>query len=163
MRVLNINDYIDRFNKFFELCSVLLLFLVITAVSTQVFFRYILKNPLIWIEEITRILFIWMIFIGSAVAHKKVLHPRVDFFIQRIFPKKITIFFKMFTEMYILTFLIIMFTFGMKLAMNLKFISMSTTGLSLLYLYISIPIAAFIMLINQIYFILNRIFFKEFS
>ena len=69
----------------------------------------------------------------------------------------------MFTEMYILTFLIIMFTFGMKLAMNLKFISMSTTGLSLLYLYISIPIAAFIMLINQIYFILNRIFFKGFS
>ena len=44
MRVLNINDYIDRFNKFFELCSVLLLFLVITAVSTQVFFRYILKK-----------------------------------------------------------------------------------------------------------------------
>jgi TRAP-type C4-dicarboxylate transport system permease small subunit len=33
----------------------------------QIFFRYVLNNSLTWTEEITRFLFIWLVFLGTAI------------------------------------------------------------------------------------------------
>lgn len=47
----------------------------------QVFFRYILNDALSWSAELTKIGFIWMTFIGSAVAINRRRHLRIDSFI----------------------------------------------------------------------------------
>jgi len=44
----------------------------------QVFYRYVLNNALSWSAELTRIGFIWMTFIGSAVAINRRRHLRID-------------------------------------------------------------------------------------
>jgi len=43
------------------------------VVFLGVFFRYVLNNPLVWSEEIARLLLVWLTFIGGAVAfyHKQ--------------------------------------------------------------------------------------------
>ena len=156
-----IDSFINKLNKCYEFYSVLLLFAVIIAVSIQVFFRYVVKSPLVWIEEVSRVLFIWMIFIGCGVAHRRVLHPGVDFFVENTVLKNYRHIINFFVKMYVLVFLVFLFYFGMKLSMNLKLISMPTTGISQFYLYLSIPLASAIMIINQIYFIVAEYFYKE--
>ncbi len=154
MQVFKFQRVLNYINKVFEFYSVLLLVLVIASISTQVIFRYVLRNPLIWIEEVTRIFFIWMIFMGSIVAHSKLAHPRVEFFTERYFPNFTKIFIKILLNVSILGFLVLMMVYGFNLATRLRTVSMSTTGISQLYVYIAIPIAAVVMMINQINFII---------
>lgn len=44
----------------------------------QVITRYVFELPNVWIEETTRYLMVWMIFIGMAVAVRKKAHLDVD-------------------------------------------------------------------------------------
>jgi len=48
------------------------------ATFVQVFFRFVLRSPLAWTDETARYAFIWMVFLGAAVAVKKKTHIRVD-------------------------------------------------------------------------------------
>jgi TRAP-type C4-dicarboxylate transport system permease small subunit len=58
--------------------------LMIVAVSLQVFFRYVLNDPLAGSEEIGRLAFVWVTFIGAAVATRDRLHVRIDYFANRL-------------------------------------------------------------------------------
>jgi len=57
--------------------SAMLLFIVIVTLI-QVFFRYVLNNALIWSAELTKLVFIWMTYLGSAVAINRSRHMRVE-------------------------------------------------------------------------------------
>jgi len=47
----------------------------------QVIFRYVLKHPLPWSEELARFLFVWVVFLGSAVAVKEKAHVGLEYFV----------------------------------------------------------------------------------
>ena len=50
----------------------------ITASLLQVLFRFVLEIPASWTEESARYAFIWMTFVGAAVASKRSSHVRMD-------------------------------------------------------------------------------------
>jgi TRAP-type C4-dicarboxylate transport system permease small subunit len=60
---------------------------MIVAVSLQVFFRYVLNDPLAGSEEIGRLAFVWVTFVGAAVAARDRLHVRIDYFANRLGPR----------------------------------------------------------------------------
>jgi TRAP-type C4-dicarboxylate transport system permease small subunit len=45
-----------------------------TLTLTQVFLRYIFRSPLVWVEEATVFLMIWMTFVGAGVAVRRGSH-----------------------------------------------------------------------------------------
>lgn len=45
---------------------------------TQVVLRYIFNNPQSWAEEVGRYLFVWITFLGAAVAFSRDTHIKVD-------------------------------------------------------------------------------------
>lgn len=47
-------------------------------IFAQVIYRYVLKSPLAWSEEIARYLFVWVSFIGSFVAARRKQHIGVE-------------------------------------------------------------------------------------
>ncbi len=147
-----IRKYLNIFNKFFEVSSIVIFSIMLISVVMQVLFRYVLKTPLIWIEEITRFLLIWAVFIGSVVAQKKVVHPRVDFVID-LLPKRLAKKVNIFLDLIVLLFCISMLYYGFQLALVLKNLYTPTLGISLFYLYISIPVTATAMAVNQMGFI----------
>ena len=57
-----------------------LLVAMVGVVSVQIVYRYVLGNPLIWTEEIARLLFVWVVFLGSAYAATSSSHLRLDLF-----------------------------------------------------------------------------------
>jgi TRAP-type C4-dicarboxylate transport system permease small subunit len=49
----------------------------VVLMSLQIFFRLVFNAPLTWTEEVDRYLFVWLVYLGSAVAVAKKAHIRV--------------------------------------------------------------------------------------
>ena len=50
--------------KFLEVILTVIMFLLVIIVTAQVFFRFVLANPIGWSEQICRFLFMWSILLG---------------------------------------------------------------------------------------------------
>jgi TRAP-type C4-dicarboxylate transport system permease small subunit len=64
-------------NTLLHIISVMFLFIVILTL-VQVFCRYVLNDALSWSAELTKIVFVWMTFLGSAAAVQRKRHMRID-------------------------------------------------------------------------------------
>jgi TRAP-type C4-dicarboxylate transport system permease small subunit len=88
-------NLVDTYLEFMEFVDQLVrkFLIAVTAAMTltiivQVLFRYILKDPLIWTEELARYLMIWMAFVGASCVIKKWQNIYVDFFIDKLAPRR---------------------------------------------------------------------------
>lgn len=68
-------------------CALLLVIMTI-LMFTEIVARYIFGSSFIWIEELTRYLFIWLTFISAAYVTATKSHIKVDVALA-IFPKKV--------------------------------------------------------------------------
>ena len=73
--------------KFFVWIVYVIYTVIIITTFISVFFRYILNDSLVWAEELGRYLFIWLTFIGSAIALKDGLHIGLDLLSNSLPPK----------------------------------------------------------------------------
>ena len=62
----------------FRIAVALALITVVLLTLAQIFFRFVLNAPLIWSEELSRLLVVWMTFIGAAVVCWDGRHLNVD-------------------------------------------------------------------------------------
>jgi len=68
---------IRRLTQFVEWLLVALSVLIFAVVFLQVLFRYLLRQPLFWSEELPRYLLIWMCFLAAALAQKHDAHINI--------------------------------------------------------------------------------------
>ncbi|MDN3523156.1 TRAP transporter small permease [Halomonas ramblicola] len=69
-----------------RLIGVILLALIV-SVSANVVGRSLLNHSLPWADELARMLFIWMIFIGAAAAFLRYEHIAVDILVRKLPPR----------------------------------------------------------------------------
>ncbi|MGQ4877273.1 TRAP transporter small permease [Billgrantia sp. LNSP4103-1] len=60
---------------------------LIVSVSANVIGRSLLNRSLPWADELARMLFIWLIFVGAAAAFARYEHIAVDFLVRRLKPR----------------------------------------------------------------------------
>jgi TRAP-type transport system small permease protein len=60
---------------------------LVADVSVGVFSRYVLQNTFRWYDEIARLCFVWMIFLGAAVAVRRRAHFRLHLLVDRLGPR----------------------------------------------------------------------------
>jgi TRAP-type C4-dicarboxylate transport system permease small subunit len=65
------------------ICVVLMAGIVI-SMSIQILTRYLLGQPLVWVEEAAGYAFIWLVFLGAAAGFKELRHIRIDTFVARL-------------------------------------------------------------------------------
>ncbi|MDI3533399.1 MAG: TRAP-type transport system small permease protein [Synergistaceae bacterium] len=83
------NVVVDKLNRMIILIIVPLFTIMSAVTLIQVLFRYVFKLPLSWTEELARFLFVWVVFLGSAVSVKELAHVGVGYFLDRLsFGKK---------------------------------------------------------------------------
>ena len=58
-------------DRVLALLAISLFLAVFAVVLAQVFFRYVLNEPLIWSEELARYLFVWLCFLGWVIASRR--------------------------------------------------------------------------------------------
>lgn len=80
--LLTVKKVASIFNSIASILGIILMVLMIFTLSAGIISRYIFNNPLFWTGEASRIILIWTIFIGAALAFRKnspITHIRVDF------------------------------------------------------------------------------------
>jgi TRAP-type transport system small permease protein len=64
--------------------GVSLLFGIVLAITTQVFTRYALNRPIIWVEEFSVYAFIWGTFLGASLGLKHGRHVKIETYVARL-------------------------------------------------------------------------------
>ena len=73
--------------KLEKLLGILLILNIVLNIGVQVFSRYVLNYPLIWVEELATYSFIWATFIGASLGLKQARHVKIETFVSRLKPR----------------------------------------------------------------------------
>jgi TRAP-type C4-dicarboxylate transport system permease small subunit len=67
--------------------GVSLMAIMVGAITTQVFTRYLFNRPIIWVEEIATYSFIWGVFVGASLGLKYGRHVKIETFVEHLNPR----------------------------------------------------------------------------
>ncbi len=114
-------------------------------VTVQIIWRYILRLPLPWVDELARYLFIWLSFFGAALAVKKGAHMGVNLLL-KMAPPNIRFILQMiiFGLMFALCFIILIW--GSRLVIHSMPRFAPTLQIPMGYVYLALPVSAFFMI-----------------
>lgn len=127
---------------------------MVASTFLQVVFRYFLDHPLSWSEELSRFCFIWIVYLGTALAAKSGSHIGVDYLYKRLKTAvQLPIF--VFTNLLILCFVGVVFfesipVIGIDMSqhspaigipMGLVYLAIPT-GFGLIFFYVSVQVAS---------------------
>lgn len=132
--------------NFLELVTIIFLWSILFFITIQVFFRYVLRQPLMWPEEFSRYILIWLVFIGAVILSKNDKHVKVEFF-QNLFPVVIQIKIRLLLNLLTILFLAILL-WGSGLPLK-EFIVLKSPAmqLPLIFVFIAVPLSALLMFV----------------
>jgi TRAP-type C4-dicarboxylate transport system permease small subunit len=90
---------------------------IVVITLAAVWWRYVIDNPLSWTEQVSRILFVWMTFLGAAVLYRQKLHITIDMIVLMLPPPLRSVLYWL-VEFGLLAFVIVFFIFGLKLSLD---------------------------------------------
>lgn len=102
-----------KFNRFIDSLAACILLLLAGTVAIQIFFRYILNQPLFWPYEAALFFFVWLIWIGGATGMRDERQIRVDFF-EQFFPEKLKKGVTLFNSVISILFMVLVVYYGVK-------------------------------------------------
>jgi TRAP-type C4-dicarboxylate transport system permease small subunit len=166
------NDEMKKFCDFYlKLMDILdaivrKIVIIITGLMTimvilQVTCRYVLKNPLVWTEEVARYLMVWMAFVGTSCIIKKWDNIYVDFFINLLKkkPRRIII---MFQKFVVLGLLIYSFYLCVTIFPKVGFYQrLTTVNISMFWAESSMIVGFFLAVLQNIGVILKDLFKQD--
>ena len=94
---------VKKLNAICATLSGLILLFVTFSIFVDVFLRYFLKKPSIWVTEVSSYLFLYVIFLGTAYTLQKGVHIRVTFIID-LFGGKLKGFLQLIASLFAATF-----------------------------------------------------------
>jgi len=125
--------------------AAVLLFVIAVLITAQVLVRYAFGGSLVWSEELTRLLFIWMVMVAAVTAPQM----QVDFLVD-LFPPRLRALQRILVEFVVmgLTIILIQGAWGM---MDLRqFDTYIALGISVSWVYLSLCLAGFAWLLRSL-------------
>jgi TRAP-type C4-dicarboxylate transport system permease small subunit len=105
----------------------------------QIVSRYLLKNPLLFTEEVSRFAYVWVAFVGSSLAFKNREHIQIDFFINLLAPgvKRVVV---ILTDLTVLTLLGYLFIWGVRYLEFTKMMLTPALEIPLIVVNLALPV-----------------------
>ncbi len=131
--------------RFPDALAAVLLLVVTVLITAQVLVRYAFGGSLVWSEELTRLLFVWMVMVAAVTAPRM----QVDFLVD-LLPRRLRALQRILIEFVVmgLTFILIHGAWGM---MDLRqFDSYIALGISVSWVYLSLFLAGFAWLLRSL-------------
>lgn len=139
--VRNLSSFCEAVAK--QVCAALMMVLV-AVVSTGVVFRYCLLSPLPWVDQLSRFLLVWIVFIAAGVALRAGEHVGVEALV-RLLPRKACLCVSFFNRVVIFLFLVRLGVDGASLARLSTNQIMPTLGISMFWTYLAVPVGSALM------------------
>ncbi|MCG8565952.1 MAG: TRAP transporter small permease [Desulfobacterales bacterium] len=122
---------------------------MLIVVSAQVWYRFVLNNPLAWSEELARYLFVWISFLGSAAGIRMNVHLGIDLIDKILSPRGRKIM-TLIVNLAIQIFLAVVIYWGIKILNVVQFQKSASMGIPMTYPYLAVPVGSALMLLNSI-------------
>lgn len=133
--------------KFEEIFLIVCMFLIVLFMSLEVFFRYVLNSPLSWTEEIGKLVFVWMVFIGAGIGIRTKGHISMEFLTSRLSFKMQRIFEFIIFLVILATLLVILYYGSIRTYLGFSSI-LPAIKIPYGFLFLPVPISCFIMIIH---------------
>ncbi len=131
----------NMLTKLLGTISIILFAILVCVTAWQVFSRQVLNAPSTWSEELSKILFVWLAFAGSAFLFGERGHIAVDFLARRL-PVTAQRILQVIVQITIVGFAVLAMVWGGYLASSIAWNQqMTALPLTLGWVYIIIPIA----------------------
>jgi TRAP-type C4-dicarboxylate transport system permease small subunit len=115
----------------------------------QIIMRYFFNSPFFWSEELLRLTFIWVCYLGWTLASRNKSHVSITVFISRLPPMGQKIM-ETFNAFLLILFSVFMIWFGIKMADVGRMTNAVTLPISFALVYAIVPVTNFIILVYQI-------------
>jgi TRAP-type C4-dicarboxylate transport system permease small subunit len=122
---------------------------MVVIVSAQVWYRFILNDPLSWSEEASRYLFVWISFMGAAAGVRYQVHLGIDL-MEKILPAGSYRIAVIIVNLIIQVFLLIIIYWGFKILGIIQFQESPSMHISMRYPYMAVPVGSIFMFINSV-------------
>ena len=119
---------------------------IVLITMAAVWWRYALNAPIAWIEQVSNMLFIWIVFVGSAILYRQQLHIAVDYFVGML-PERLRNVMFWVIELFNLTFIVILFAFSLKLTIDVLPNTTGALDISPAWYYFSAPVSCAMMIL----------------
>ena len=140
-------DYLERGTLLVAMILVAVLFLINAA---GILTEQATGSSLVWVEEVSNLLFAWVVFLGAGAISRRGGHIGVDILHEYFGPKTMTVL-RVFFAALTLIVVWVMVYYGYKMAL---FVGRSQTSLyldiNLYYFYLSVPVGGAILGLNAI-------------
>ena len=115
MSAVGIVSGVRRFTeRAIDVLSVLLLTGIFILGLCQVFWRWILRDPIIWSEELIQLTYVWICYLGWAIAERKDAHIRITA-VLNLLPQAAQKWVQAFCHVLCIVFSVLMVVYGIKL------------------------------------------------
>lgn len=137
---------------------VLLVFLLLTGMvlvtTLQIVFR-VAFTALSWSEELSRYLLVWSTFFASTMAYKRGNHIAVTFLIEAL-PKRLSAAFSALSYLLSVLFFVVAANYSWEMITMQVFQTSPAMGMSMQFVYASIPLSSLIMILHALPAILKQ-------
>lgn len=143
-------------NRSVEIFCIIIVIVMVTVVTAQVFWRYVLSDSLSWSEELARYLFIWLTFLGAEVTLRRGGHVAFNSIVD-LFKGIPNLIARVIIDLIIIVFSIIVFVSGWQLTAAAWNTPSAALGIIMSYVYIVIPITMALVIMNTTVVMVQRI------
>jgi C4-dicarboxylate transporter DctM subunit len=138
------------FGKFIDWFAAALVVIMTGLVFFQVNNRYLLGKPIPWTEEVARIFFVWVTYVGAYLALKNKSHISIESFVKHNFSQETQEKLSNFLAFFLVYFLGYLLWAGLKVVPATLGNTTPVLEISFLYFHLSIPIFTTLMILHMI-------------
>jgi len=130
-----------------EKIGVLFLAVMCVLAFLQVVMRYLFNYPLFWVEEVTIMLSIWLVFLGAGVAARRGLHIAIEFI---PFPPRVRVWVNVTIAVLIIFFFVLLFVGAVPLMIELHGVPTPALRIPTSWIMLSFPVGALVITVSYI-------------
>ena len=144
--VKDLNNCLCKIENFFNSATLVVVLIVITA---QIVFRYVLTSPLIWSEEFSRYLYVWIAWIGCAFCTGTRSNITVPIFFDNL-PKTVKSILTVVGNLVILVMFGYLLYFSAQYAVSQLAFAASTMQISRFWMFVALPVGIALTMIQLV-------------
>jgi C4-dicarboxylate transporter DctQ subunit len=133
-------------SRLVESLVILLAGIIVAIVTAEVTLRYLFSHSMIFTEELSRYLMVWIVFLGSALAIRDGSHIHIQILVKRLGPRMQQNV-KLASYALMIAFLVFITVEGLKILPRQLQQMCITIDISLFYFYLAIPVGSILMII----------------
>ena len=123
--------------------------IICATTAAQVLFRFVLKTPLAWSDEMATFSFVWLALLGAAIGVREKAHIGVDAVV-RLFPSDLRTVIALGSLILLQLFLGCLVKFGIDLVMRIGDQRSAGLQIKIFWVYLSLPVSIILMLLHSL-------------